>query len=200
MQTVFRCNYGACIDRDLKCNGVVNCADGSDEDPQLCSSSRPTNSITTRRPATQQTNRPNQRPTQPETTDPYNANRPRPTKDPGNPWASTPPTQRPNTNQWTERPSQTSRPATNNNNGNNRPTFGQNMCRLPQQPQNGHWQLDESQCPNKYKCSVPSGVREMPPGSILRYECDEGYRLNGTDPKVYCSALGTWSLDPVCEG
>lgn len=34
--TVFRCAYGACIDGDLRCNGVVNCADGSDEDPILC--------------------------------------------------------------------------------------------------------------------------------------------------------------------
>ncbi|KAK1124556.1 hypothetical protein K0M31_006904 [Melipona bicolor] len=32
----FRCNYGACIDSNLKCNGVTNCADGSDEDSELC--------------------------------------------------------------------------------------------------------------------------------------------------------------------
>lgn len=35
-QFLFRCNYGACIDGDLKCNGVTNCADGSDEEPRLC--------------------------------------------------------------------------------------------------------------------------------------------------------------------
>lgn len=32
----FRCSYGACIDSNLKCNGVTNCVDGSDEDPKLC--------------------------------------------------------------------------------------------------------------------------------------------------------------------
>lgn len=35
----FRCNYGACIDGNLKCNGVRNCADGSDEDNTDCRSS-----------------------------------------------------------------------------------------------------------------------------------------------------------------
>lgn len=33
---MFRCTYGACINGDLKCNGVTNCADGSDEDPKIC--------------------------------------------------------------------------------------------------------------------------------------------------------------------
>lgn len=27
----FRCNYGACIEKSVKCNGIVNCVDGSDE-------------------------------------------------------------------------------------------------------------------------------------------------------------------------
>lgn len=34
--TAFRCAYGACIDGDLQCNGVANCADSSDEDARLC--------------------------------------------------------------------------------------------------------------------------------------------------------------------
>lgn len=44
---LFRCNYGACIDGDLKCNGVINCVDGSDEDIKLCSSTSMTTSTTT---------------------------------------------------------------------------------------------------------------------------------------------------------
>lgn len=32
----FRCDYGACIDGDLKCNGIKNCADGSDEYSRQC--------------------------------------------------------------------------------------------------------------------------------------------------------------------
>lgn len=31
--------YGACISSDLKCNGVRNCVDGSDENPMLCKNS-----------------------------------------------------------------------------------------------------------------------------------------------------------------
>ena len=50
----FRCNYGACIDSNLKCNGVTNCADGSDEDSELCidtiSSTTSTTSSTSSRP------------------------------------------------------------------------------------------------------------------------------------------------------
>ena len=42
----FRCNYGACIDSNLKCNRVTNCADGSDEDSELCINTSSTTSIT----------------------------------------------------------------------------------------------------------------------------------------------------------
>lgn len=31
----FQCYYGACISKEKYCDGVTNCADGSDE-PQLC--------------------------------------------------------------------------------------------------------------------------------------------------------------------
>lgn len=32
----FRCRYGACVSRTSRCNGIVDCADGSDEDELLC--------------------------------------------------------------------------------------------------------------------------------------------------------------------
>jgi len=32
----FRCQYGGCIDKDLRCNGNQDCADNSDEDDFLC--------------------------------------------------------------------------------------------------------------------------------------------------------------------
>lgn len=50
----FRCNYGACIDGDLQCNRVANCADNSDEDPNLCKRwppRRPTGTTTPSRPS-----------------------------------------------------------------------------------------------------------------------------------------------------
>lgn len=34
----FRCSYGACISASETCNGVFNCADGSDEDLNACTS------------------------------------------------------------------------------------------------------------------------------------------------------------------
>ena len=37
-QKDFRCDYGACIDFRKRCNGQIDCADGSDEDTVLCSS------------------------------------------------------------------------------------------------------------------------------------------------------------------
>lgn len=30
-KNTYRCNYGACVARDARCNGVINCADNSDE-------------------------------------------------------------------------------------------------------------------------------------------------------------------------
>lgn len=35
----FRCRYGACVDKKVRCNGVNDCADGSDEDYLLCGAS-----------------------------------------------------------------------------------------------------------------------------------------------------------------
>lgn len=32
----FRCRYGACVSRESRCNGIYDCADGSDEDELLC--------------------------------------------------------------------------------------------------------------------------------------------------------------------
>ncbi|KAJ9583785.1 hypothetical protein L9F63_021875 [Diploptera punctata] len=37
---MFQCTYGACVSVESTCNGRVECADGSDEDPQLCVHSR----------------------------------------------------------------------------------------------------------------------------------------------------------------
>lgn len=34
----FRCRYGACLPRTIRCNGVEDCVDGSDEDEMLCGS------------------------------------------------------------------------------------------------------------------------------------------------------------------
>lgn len=32
----FRCRYGACVPKNSRCNGIEDCADGSDEDELLC--------------------------------------------------------------------------------------------------------------------------------------------------------------------
>lgn len=32
----FKCGYGACIDEKLKCNGISDCLDESDENDLLC--------------------------------------------------------------------------------------------------------------------------------------------------------------------
>jgi len=49
--TVFRCDYGACIDGDLRCNGIANCADGSDESPAICAAA-PWSTTTSTTPST----------------------------------------------------------------------------------------------------------------------------------------------------
>lgn len=46
----FRCAYGACIEESLRCNGVRNCADGSDEDQDLCRGGNTSNRMTTESP------------------------------------------------------------------------------------------------------------------------------------------------------
>lgn len=33
---LFRCNYGACVDRNSLCNGIKDCVDGSDENLPEC--------------------------------------------------------------------------------------------------------------------------------------------------------------------
>jgi len=33
---LFRCNYGACVDKNVLCNGVKECVDGSDENLPEC--------------------------------------------------------------------------------------------------------------------------------------------------------------------
>jgi len=42
---LFRCKYGACVSKNSKCNGIKDCADGSDEtsECQISSSSVPAN-------------------------------------------------------------------------------------------------------------------------------------------------------------
>lgn len=32
----FRCSYGGCVHREVVCDGVKDCADATDEDPNLC--------------------------------------------------------------------------------------------------------------------------------------------------------------------
>lgn len=32
----YKCKYGACAKTNAECNGVVDCFDGSDEDPHIC--------------------------------------------------------------------------------------------------------------------------------------------------------------------
>lgn len=150
---VFRCAYGACIDLDLRCNGAVNCADGSDEDPSLCvkgTTERP--KVTTRPTA----NRPNT---------------PRPTSRP---------TPRP-----TQRPTQ-------------RPT-DEIHCSVPSQPQNGHYKLYKSHCPNRENCDVSPGIRSFEKGTQLIYSCNSGFRMEGYKD-VLCGPDGKWLHIPECIG
>lgn len=55
---MFRCTYGACIDGNLKCNGVINCADNSDEDPKICLKNMSEKSSTTTEPTIKSTIKP----------------------------------------------------------------------------------------------------------------------------------------------
>ena len=176
---VFRCSYGACIDNDLKCNGVPNCADGSDEDRSICGGrppSRPTEQ-TTKRPSYDQTDRTTTR-------DPYNVNSPRPTERPiQRPTQTTPSNSRP-------KPKPTGQPS--------RPLLP--SCPVPEQPQNGRWVLENSQCRDNYvKCNVAKGIRDLDPGTALVYSCNQGYKVSGSS-NVYCKNTGEWSKIPTCQG
>ena len=125
---------------------MVNCADGSDEDRQLCKSHETPGQ--SERPPT-----------------------PRPTQKPpgGRPPTTT-----------TRRPS--------------RP----NGCKAPEQPENGQYAIEKSQCQQRGSCRVQPGD-ELSPGTQLVYKCDREFKLNGT-ADVFCGLQGTWSSTPECEG
>lgn len=140
--TAFRCSYGACIDGDLRCNRVDNCADGSDEDSSLCGGW------------------PSPLPEQPLSPTPIPT--PIPTSTPTGP-SVTPDT---------------------------------NTCKAPPQPQNGHWKLHRSQCPDRQDCDVAEGT-ELGLGSHLVYSCNSGYKIRGSTD-VSCSFEGKWLTIPHC--
>ncbi|KYM99092.1 Coagulation factor X [Cyphomyrmex costatus] len=76
------------------------------------------------------------------------------------------------------------------------PTRGTNTCRAPPQPQNGRWKLHRSQCSGGQDCNVPEGT-VLGLGSYLIYSCDTGYKLRGPSD-VSCSFEGKWLNIPVC--
>ncbi|EFN89458.1 Low-density lipoprotein receptor-related protein 2 [Harpegnathos saltator] len=70
-------------------------------------------------------------------------------------------------------------------------------CKTPSQPPNGHWKLHRLQCDrNDQDCNIPEGV-ELPVGSQLVYSCNSGYKIRGTTD-VGCSFEGKWLNIPVC--
>ncbi|XP_012055337.1 PREDICTED: limulus clotting factor C-like [Atta cephalotes] len=173
------CDNGECIHKDNMCNGIQDCADGSDETSEKCRSiyCPPTafrcsygacingdlrcNGVIECVDGSDEDSR---------------------CSETG--WPSPLPTVRPTT-ETTRWP--ISSPT---------PTRGTNACRAPPQPQNGHWKLHRSQCSSGQECNVPEGM-ELGLGSHLVYSCNSGYKLRGpTD--VSCSFEGKWLNIPVC--
>ncbi|XP_008207498.1 modular serine protease [Nasonia vitripennis] len=204
----FRCDNGQCIGNTELCDGNVDCTDRSDETVLSCGSFNcpqyvfrcaygacidndlKCNGVVNcadgsdedrnlcggyEERTTKRTTRPND--------DPYNTNQGRPTDDPYN--TSQPrPTSRP-----TSRPTQ--RPTS-------KPPLVRESCDVPDQPENGQWMLEKSQCHSGSNCRVQPGVRTLDPGTQLVYKCNSGYKLNGTSA-VFCGLNGKWSRIPKCQ-
>ncbi|KAL0116518.1 hypothetical protein PUN28_009883 [Cardiocondyla obscurior] len=74
-----------------------------------------------------------------------------------------------------------------------------NSCRIPSQPQNGHWKLHSSQCPGDENCDVPVGTTDLGLGSRLVYSCNSGYKISSGLTDVSCIFGGQWLNIPICE-
>ncbi|KAK0162566.1 hypothetical protein PV327_006334 [Microctonus hyperodae] len=69
-------------------------------------------------------------------------------------------------------------------------------CSPPPQPSNGRWMLHKSQCQSDSHCDA-HGNMTLEPGSYLVYQCNEGYKFDGSSD-VYCGPGGKWSKQPIC--
>ncbi|XP_043497153.1 uncharacterized protein LOC122520899, partial [Polistes fuscatus] len=71
-----------------------------------------------------------------------------------------------------------------------------NICLAPPQPDNGNRKLHKLQCQTEENCDVQEGT-ELPAGSFLVYNCNPGYKVNGS-PNVFCGPDGNWFNIPLC--
>lgn len=71
-------------------------------------------------------------------------------------------------------------------------------CKAPPQPENGHWELHQSQCANGLNCNVSEGT-ELELGSHLIYSCNPGYKINGS-VDAFCNFEGKLVNTPICSG
>ncbi|KAK0096269.1 hypothetical protein PV326_005920 [Microctonus aethiopoides] len=69
-------------------------------------------------------------------------------------------------------------------------------CPPPPQPSNGRWMLHKSQCQGDSHCDAHDNMT-LEPGSYLVYQCNEGYKFDGSGD-VYCGPGGKWSKQPIC--
>lgn len=173
------CDNGECIHKDNMCNGIRDCADGSDETSEKCRSiyCPPTafrcsygacingdlrcNGVVECVDGSDEDSR---------------------CSETG--WPSPLPTIRPTT-ETTRWPVPTPTP-----------TRGTNTCRAPPQPQNGRWKLHQLHCSDRQECNVLEGT-ELGLGFRLIYSCNSGYKLIG-QADVSCFLEGKWLDIPVC--
>ncbi|KAI4501755.1 hypothetical protein M0802_003090 [Mischocyttarus mexicanus] len=72
------------------------------------------------------------------------------------------------------------------------------FCTVPSQPANGRRYLYKMQCQaQENNCSLQEGAL-LPIGSYLIYECNPGYKINGSN-NLFCGPNGRWfSTIPIC--